>query len=225
MSNFACWRSAEENTEFAIFEVDPDPRVIKPHLVDPEFSHFYVDDRFEFEGIIPPELLSLVEARYLGDAVKRYEAMGMYEHPFEFHRPLLHLEEPPRRDGVTIPLSLKGGSRSHNQYGGRRPARRKSISLLPVYLCAVSAYVCGLASDLREIAEMAKLSNSPLDKRHRPASLLVSRFGFLEFRLQLFDGGEIPPQVRRQACGQAILRHANGLGGIVKRVFSYDHVL
>ena len=68
---------------------------------------------------------------------------------------------------------------------------------------------------------MAKLSNSPLDKRHRPASLLVSRFGFLEFGLQLFDGGEIPPQVRRQACGQAILRHANGLRGIVKRVFSW----
>jgi len=94
-----------------------------------------------------------------------------------------------------------------------------------VYLCAVSAYVFGLASDLRESAEMASLSNSPLDRRHRPASLLVSRSRFLEFRLQLFDGGEIPPQVRRQACGQAILRHANGLRGIVKRVFSYDHVL
>lgn len=61
-----------------------------------------------------------------------------------------------------------------------------------VYLCAVSAYVFGLASDLRESAEMASLSNSPLDRRHRPASLLVSRSRFLEFRLQFFDGGAIP---------------------------------
>lgn len=108
VSNFACWRSAEKSTEFAIFEVDPDPRVITPHFVDPEFSHFYVDDRFKLEGVISPDRLALNEARYLGDGVKRYEASkGSYQYPFEFHRPLLHLDEPPRRfaeDTITLPV-------------------------------------------------------------------------------------------------------------------------
>lgn len=93
--------------KFAIFEVNPDPRVVKPHLADPEFGHFYIDDRFKFEGVIPPERLSLVEPRYLKDGVKLYEASkDSYQYPFEMHHPLLHLGEPPRRiaeDTITLP--------------------------------------------------------------------------------------------------------------------------
>jgi hypothetical protein len=116
VSNFVCWHCAEKKTfpgagirikEPAIFEVNPDPRVVKPQLVDLEYTHFYIDDKYKFEGVIPPERLSLVEPRYLKDGVKLYEASkGSYQYPFEMHHPLLHLEEPPRRiaeDTITLP--------------------------------------------------------------------------------------------------------------------------
>jgi hypothetical protein len=54
-----------------------------------------------------------VEARYLGDGVERYEVEGSYQYPFEFHHPLLHLDEPPRRIAEdTIPLSLAERTRN-----------------------------------------------------------------------------------------------------------------
>jgi hypothetical protein len=49
-----------------------------------------------------------------------------------------------------------------------------------------------MVSAVPKMALVENLSNSPFETE---LLFLLSRSVFLEFRLQLFDGGEIPPQV------------------------------
>ena len=97
VSNLACCWTATKGITVAILEVRVDPPCVTRTYCDPSYNQFYMDERYNFEGVVAKDRLRLIDSKYLEDGVAKYQAVkdSFTEFSFEFYPPLLRLDEPP----------------------------------------------------------------------------------------------------------------------------------